>query len=125
MPSVSPELGLESHNPPCRVSVLHCNTLGKSPIVELEMHTTRSEGAETPNAPLAYLEHQFGFRLRLLRIEAGLSQAVLARLAGVTQQAISRLEGGAEPNWRTACRLADALGRSPAVFFQPEPEGGS
>ncbi len=52
----------------------------------------------------------FGNRLYELRKRAGLSQAELARMVGVTNKAVSKWEtGSAKPGFDTAHRLADAL----------------
>lgn len=53
----------------------------------------------------------FAGRLRALREAAGLSVAELATAAGLTRQAVSKLERGhREPALETARRLAAALG---------------
>ena len=52
----------------------------------------------------------FGNRLYELRKRAGLTQAELARMVGVTNKAVSKWEtGSAKPGFDTAHRLADAL----------------
>jgi transcriptional regulator with XRE-family HTH domain len=62
----------------------------------------------------------FGEKLRTLREAAGLSTYALARLTGITKQALSRLEkGGREPTWGTVQLLAAALGVSCEAFTQP------
>ena len=54
----------------------------------------------------------FGFALRELRQEAGLSQRELAERIGSTQSAIARMEKGeAEPRVSTLEKLAEALNR--------------
>ncbi len=54
----------------------------------------------------------FARQLRLLRERSGLSLRQLADRSGVRWNTIWRLEKGqhATPDWRTLCRLADALG---------------
>jgi DNA-binding XRE family transcriptional regulator len=60
---------------------------------------------------------EFGALLKRLRCKAGLSQAALASAAGLSQQAISKLEVSAgKPTWTTACALASALGADLADF---------
>jgi transcriptional regulator with XRE-family HTH domain len=56
-----------------------------------------------------------GVRLREVREAAGLSQRQLARQAGLSHEAVSRLERGATttPRWATMRRLAGALGMAP------------
>jgi transcriptional regulator with XRE-family HTH domain len=62
----------------------------------------------------------FGERLQRLRERAGLSQYALARLAGLSKQAVSHLELGIrEPGWETVQRLALALGASCEDFRDP------
>lgn len=55
-------------------------------------------------------------RLRRLREERGLSQRGLARVSGLTAQAISLIESGQRPNMKikTVEKLAEALGIRPA-----------
>jgi predicted transcriptional regulator len=55
-----------------------------------------------------------GRALRQLRHDLFMSQAQLARAAGVSQPVISRLERGA-PNWRIFHRCVDAVGGQPVV----------
>lgn len=57
------------------------------------------------------MDYVFGIALLRIRTAAGVSQVKLAERAGVTQQMVSLYESGKlEPSWRTACRIADALG---------------
>src|SRR5262245_47684036 len=58
-------------------------------------------------------------RLRILRIEAGLSQAELAERCGITRQAVSSIEGGRyAPSTAVALAIARAVGRSVEDVFQ-------
>jgi transcriptional regulator with XRE-family HTH domain len=53
----------------------------------------------------------FHERLKALRDAAGLSQEALARAAGISTSAVTKLEqAGKEPSWDTAKKLAKALG---------------
>ncbi len=62
----------------------------------------------------------FANRLHLLRERAGLSQYALAKLSGLSKQALSNLElGHREPNWNTVQRLAAALCVSCDLFIDP------
>jgi transcriptional regulator with XRE-family HTH domain len=62
----------------------------------------------------------FASHLTRLREAAGLSKYRLARLAGLSTQALSNLELGArEPTWVTVQRLASALGVSCEEFTDP------
>jgi transcriptional regulator with XRE-family HTH domain len=55
----------------------------------------------------------FHERLKSLRDAAGLSQEALARAAGISTSAVTKLEqSGKEPSWNTAKKLAKALGVS-------------
>lgn len=57
-----------------------------------------------------------------LRLEAGLTQAELARRIGTTQAAISKIETGRSvPGLELLDRLATALGRSIALTFGAAP----
>jgi transcriptional regulator with XRE-family HTH domain len=63
----------------------------------------------------------FSERLRALREDAGLSQYALAKRAGLSKQAISRLELSMnEPVWSTVQLLSAALGISCESFVDPE-----
>ncbi len=70
---------------------------------------------------------QVGFvsRVRSLRLARGLSQAELARRAGITRQALSAIEAGHYlPNTAVALRLAQALGcRVEDLFSLAAPAG--
>src|SRR5262245_36686152 len=62
----------------------------------------------------------FAEKLRERREFAGLSQYALAKLSGLTKQALSRLEmGEREPTWNTVQRLAAALGVDCRAFMDP------
>ena len=61
-----------------------------------------------------------GRALRMARLDVLLSQESLAKSAGVSQSAVSRLELGA-PNWRLFCELVDILGGRPVVTIEALP----
>ena len=62
----------------------------------------------------------FADRLRDLRERAGLSQYAVAKLSGLSKQALSRLElGDNEPTWATVQLLAAALGVDCRAFADP------
>lgn len=61
-----------------------------------------------------------GAAIRLARRQKFLSQAELAKVAGVHQTLVSKLELGA-PNWTLFCRLAEALGGRPVVTIESVP----
>lgn len=63
-----------------------------------------------------------GCALRAERRKLLLSQASLAKTAGVHQTQVSKLELGA-PNWTLFCRLIDALGGRPIVTVEPRSTG--
>src|SRR5579872_1905122 len=78
-----------------------------------------------------------GDKIKSLREQAGLSQAALARRAGVSQPVIHALENGSQPSSKKLPQIARALGVS-AVDIDPSyglpsrpalapvrPEGGS
>lgn len=61
-----------------------------------------------------------------VRKRKGVSQAKLARLAGVNQTSLSRIENGKEPAYpRRGRRIADALGweGDPSELFEEVPDG--
>lgn len=62
---------------------------------------------------------RFPARLKELRNKAGLTQAQLAKLAGMSQQAITDWENGKrEPGWAAVVALAAALGVDCAAFLE-------
>lgn len=64
---------------------------------------------------MARSRNRFGTRLRRARLAGGLSQEKLAELAGVSRDAVVRLEAGERgPRFATAVALAEALGIPPA-----------
>lgn len=63
---------------------------------------------------------KFGLKLRALRLEREMSQEQLAEAAGMSRDAIARLElGGRWPRLDTVLRLRDALGASFEDFEAP------
>lgn len=67
-------------------------------------------------------DDSFAARLRTLRAAAGHSQYRLAKLCGVSSQALGRLEHGMyQPTWETVCKIADALGVPVETFRVPAP----
>lgn len=71
----------------------------------------------------------FAERLKSVREKIGLSQYALAKLAGLSKQAVSNLElGEREPTWATVQALAKALGVDCTAFqadASPAPEAES
>lgn len=65
------------------------------------------------------LRRDLGRRLRALRRESGLTQATIAKRAGIGNEFVSRLENGqGSPSLDTLGRLAGALDLSVADLFQ-------
>jgi transcriptional regulator with XRE-family HTH domain len=59
----------------------------------------------------------FGNKLARLREAAGVSQYALAKMTGLTNQAVTYLEAGErQPTWETVQRLAKALGLDCTAF---------
>jgi transcriptional regulator with XRE-family HTH domain len=75
------------------------------------MDTFRARRASVARSRANYLATAFGRELRLARMNAGLTQADLARLAGVSQQLASWAElGHGDISLEARCRLAAACG---------------
>jgi len=69
--------------------------------------------------PSPALQHQFGSRVRALRIATGMSQEAFADRCGFARTYMSRIEtGGANPSINAIKVLADALGVSIAILFE-------
>ena len=58
--------------------------------------------------------------IQKIRIMAGLTQAQLADLAGVSQETISRIEGGGVTRTATLDRLAASLGCTAAQLIEED-----
>lgn len=59
----------------------------------------------------------FGLRLKALRESAGLTQAELAKLAGMNMFGVAKLEQRVcEPHWPNVMKLCEALGVTPDAF---------
>lgn len=69
----------------------------------------------------------FGATLRLIRLDAGMTQLELGNAAGMGRTYINELEtGGRNPTLVAIWQLATALGVSPRSFFpHVEPEDAS
>ena len=65
-------------------------------------------------------EGALGCALRAARMKYFVSQASLAKVAGVHQSQVSRLELGA-PNWTLFCRLVEALEGKAVVTVEVVP----
>jgi DNA-binding XRE family transcriptional regulator len=72
-------------------------------------------GADAPGGP------RLGARLRHLRLQAGLTQAELARRTGIHRPNIARVEAGRHtPSLETLTRMASAIGVSAAAVLAEE-----
>jgi transcriptional regulator with XRE-family HTH domain len=80
-------------------------------------------GPETDG--LAEILQRFGHELRRCRLQAGLSQMMLAERSGVSQSTISRLERGRAPQAAImkVMLMSQALGRSLPLGFCPHDHG--
>jgi transcriptional regulator with XRE-family HTH domain len=68
---------------------------------------------------------RLGARLRALRLEAGLTQAELARRTGIHRPNIARVEAGRHtPSLETLARLAQAIGVSTSHVLVEDVSGG-
>ncbi len=77
----------------------------------LAVQTFRSRPASIGRSRAKYLAASFGRELRIARMSAGLTQADIARLAGVSQQQVSAAElGVGDTSLDVRCRLAAACG---------------
>jgi len=65
-------------------------------------------------------------RIREIRVERGLTQAQVCERAGISIDAVTRIESGRrQPELRTIELLAIALGVAPTAFFEGAPEARS
>jgi transcriptional regulator with XRE-family HTH domain len=81
---------------------------------------TRCPGG--PAVPRKRKRVTFADRLRQVRAEAGVSQYRLAKLTGLSKQALSQLElGQSQPSWETVQAIARALGVSYEAFVTDPP----
>jgi len=69
--------------------------------------------------PSPALQHQFGLRVRELRLAMGINQEAFADKCGFARTYMSRIEtGGANPSINAIKVLADALGVSISALFE-------
>jgi transcriptional regulator with XRE-family HTH domain len=69
--------------------------------------------------PSPVLQHQFGLRVRELRLAMGVNQEAFADRCGFARTYMSRIEtGGANPSINAIKVLADALGVSISTLFE-------
>lgn len=67
------------------------------------------------------LARAVALRLVAYRAEHGLSQTSLARIMGIKQPAVARLEAGEKtPSWETLARISEALGLEFLVDIAPK-----
>jgi transcriptional regulator with XRE-family HTH domain len=72
-------------------------------------------GQEAPSTLAATVRR----RIREIRVERGLTQAQLCERAGISVDAVTRIENGRrQPELRTIELLAVALGVAPSAFFE-------
>lgn len=65
------------------------------------------------------LQEKVGYRIRVLRIAAGLPQGTLALMTGITKSYMSEIEAGKKNlTLRSLERIADALGVSVYELFR-------
>jgi transcriptional regulator with XRE-family HTH domain len=75
------------------------------------VHGWKARPADVGRARARQLSTAFGRELRLARLNAGLTEAAVARLAGTTQQRVSKVElGSLRATLDLRCRLAAACG---------------
>jgi DNA-binding XRE family transcriptional regulator/predicted RNase H-like HicB family nuclease len=90
---------------------------GKVPPRPVE-HTNAPQGVSVARIPVR-LGLATALRIRWARLDAGLSQGALGKLAGVSQQQIAKLENPDEnPSTETIEKIARALGLAVNVDFE-------
>ena len=81
-----------------------------------EAYQGRLEGAAEAAA------FSLGWKLRELRLEAGMTQTQLAELVGIQQREITRIENGnGNPTLRTITRLLLAFGKNVSIVDDNRP----
>lgn len=84
------------------------------------MRSFRGRSADLGQDRARYLAARFGGELRLARMTAGLSQAQVARRAGMSQIQVSRAERGrTDVSLHARCRLAAACGHELGLRLYP------
>ena len=84
------------------------------------MPTFRSRPADIGRARAGRLAALFGAELRTARVNSGLTQRLVARLAGASQQVVSKAERGAgDLSLEMRCRLVAATGHELGWRFFP------
>ena len=82
---------------------------------------TRVQASEVGTLDARRLIAMMASELRDARLAAGVSQATVARRAGISRSTLSRMERDAlgDPTFTTVCRVARSLGLAPSVRFFP------
>ena len=79
--------------------------------------------AEPDAVPAAELQERFGCNLRTFRKHQGLSQDQLARLSGIAQRTISKIESGqVNLTLGTMQRLANVIQHDVLHLLSPDPK---
>ena len=71
--------------------------------------------------------HEIAMAVRAMRRQASMTQVTLAKLVGVSQPLIARIEkgsGGIAPSWETLRRVCIALGKQMRLSFVDEKSAG-
>ena len=68
------------------------------------------------------IEQRFGAQVRRVRVQRGITQVELARLANVSRSAVVNLEAGAGSSLATVVKVLDALDQRDWLFTLEPPE---
>lgn len=84
------------------------------------MRTFKNRASDVGRARSRRLAERYGQELRVARVQAGLTQAQLARIAAVSQQEVSNAElGNTEVSLAMRCQLAAAAGHELGLRLYP------
>lgn len=82
-----------------------------------ELNASRAFMDLVAHLPAKWLRRPLHFQLRWMRLQAGLTQAQLARRAGVHQSFVAKVEGGRDARLSSVKKLYAALGYQ--IFLMP------
>lgn len=88
--------------------------------LDLNLSTVYFDGETVPNDELAEI-YLLGYQVRMLRWEKNLTQAELAKKAGIKQSMLSKFElGKFNPSMKSIKRMADALEAKLTIKLDPK-----
>jgi DNA-binding XRE family transcriptional regulator len=102
------------------VPILKRNSFGRTVSVDKIQNQLGGNDEFVNGYRVELIQYEIGKKLKQIRIAAGLSQRELAKIAGMTQAIINRIESShnpSNPTLETLIKLSGACGRQPRIEF--------